>query len=135
MSRPTSKPAWLALSAALAAAPILPGCASVPQDTLNRAARAEIRIYEVDELPAGRYKSIRLLWAGSSSIPFWGREYKSADEGITALQREARRIGANGLTSVGCFQNGTGLRVMDWSIVDPVYTCYAEAIRVSNGER
>ena len=110
------------------------GCTTVPKGDEKHAITSQVKIYEADQFPQGRYRPIKLVWAGSSSIPFWGPEYKTAEEGITALRLEAKRLGANGLTNVGCFQDGTGLSLLHLDF-EPVFTCYGEAIQAGSVAR
>ena len=107
------------------------GCTSIPKGTEESVAAGAVQIYRPAQLLQGTYETIKPLWVGSWRSAFWVPEYRTAEEGITALQTEAGKLGANGLTNVACYQNNKGQSPLHWDSA-PVFICYGKAVRVRN---
>lgn len=105
---------------------VLSGCANVPQSGVERQA-AQVRVYEPDQLKQDQYEVVRYLWVDSWRAAFWLPSASSEADGIASLQAEAARLGANGLVSVGCIDQGHS--IWPWS-QKPAILCYGNAIRV-----
>lgn len=105
------------------------GCTTIPKGTEQSAAAGTVQIYRPAQLLQGTYETIKPLWVGSWRSAFWVPEYRTAKEGITALQTEAGKLGANGLTSVACYQDNKGQSPYRWGS-EPVFICYGKAVRV-----
>ncbi len=116
---------WFAAPAAIAVC-VLSGCASVPQSGID-GGTTEVKVYGSERLPAGQYEVVSRLWMDSWRAAFWLPTYPSEAEGITSLQTEAGRLGANGLINVVCLDQGHS----KWSWSDgPAFLCYGSAIHV-----
>jgi len=105
---------------------LLPGCASVPPDAPARSA-SEVKVYESSTLAPTQYEVVRRLWVDSRRAAFWLPTYPTEAEAIVALQTEAGRLGAEGLTNVICLDQG---RAKWYSSREPSILCYGNAIRI-----
>jgi hypothetical protein len=102
----------------------LGGCASAPKGAGETPA-AEVKVYRAGQLVQSQYESVRYLWADSWRTAFWLPGATTGEEGIASLQAQASRLGANGLISVVCIDQG------HWSSSkEPSPLCYGHAIRV-----
>jgi hypothetical protein len=102
------------------------GCASAPQSGPQSQA-AEVRVYAPAQLAPGQYETLRYLWVDSWRAAFWLPSSSSRAAGIASLQREAARLGANGLINVSCEDQGRP--AWTWRR-EPEIVCYGNAIRV-----
>ena len=82
------------------------GCASAPKESEESV--AAVQIYRSAQLLVGKYETVKPLWVGSWRSAFWAPEYRTAEEGISALRAEAGKLGANGLINVACYQDNKG---------------------------
>ena len=107
---------------------VLSGCASVPQSGIDEEDATEVKVYEDQkDSPQSQYEVVSRLWMDSWRAAFWLPTYPSEAEGITSLQTEAGRLGANGLINVVCLDQGHS----KWSWSEgPAFLCYGSAIRV-----
>jgi len=105
---------------------MLAGCATVPQEDLQRRA-SEIRVYRLAELSGTPYESVGHVWVDSWRTAFWPPTYPSQEEAEVSLRAEAARLGANGLVNVVCLDQG---RSTLSGSAEPAILCYANAIRV-----
>ncbi len=117
----------LLLSAAIVCAlGALSGCASVPQEDIEKRA-AEIKIYRAAELSGDTYESVGHVWVDSWRTAFYPPTYPSEDEALRALRTEAARRGADGLVNIVCLdQNVPRKSASEGKAV----LCYAYAVRV-----
>ena len=118
----------VALKIAIAAvACALCGCAGTPKNDSNATASAEeIRVYDPAQLSEDRYALVKRLWVDSWRTSAWLPAQASAADGIAALRAEARRLGANALVGVACYNQGH--TYFDWR-KEPRFICYGNAIR------
>jgi len=107
------------------------GCTTIPKGAEESVAAEAVQIYGPAQLLQGKYETIKPLWVGSWRSAFRIPEYRTAEEGITALKTEAGKLGANGLTNVACYQNNKGQSPLPWGS-EPVFICYGKAIRARN---
>ena len=107
----------------------LQGCTSVPSGAGERKAAEQVKVYEAGRLFPGQFETIKPLWVGAWRSAFWVPEFRTAEEGIAALQEEAGRLGADGLTDVACYRNDRGQLPFHRSY-EPVFICYGSAVRV-----
>jgi uncharacterized protein YbjQ (UPF0145 family) len=107
------------------------GCTTIPKGTGESVAAGAVKIYGPAQLLQGKYETIKPLWSGSWRSAFWVPTYRTAKEGIAALQTEAAKLGANGLTNVACYQDNKGQSPLPWGS-EPVFICYGRAVRVPN---
>ena len=107
------------------------GCASAPKSTEESVAAGAVQIYRSGQLLAGKYESVKPLWVGSWRSAFWVPEYRTAEDGISALRAEAGKLGANGLVNVACYKDNKGQSPLR-SGSEPVFICYGKAVRVRN---
>lgn len=107
------------------------GCTTIPKGAEESVAAGAVQIYGPAQLLQGKYETIKPLWVGSWRSAFRIPEYRTAEEGITALKTEAGKLGANGLTNVACYQNNKGQSPLHWGS-EPVFICYGKAVRVRN---
>jgi hypothetical protein len=104
----------------------LSGCASVPQEDIEKRA-AEIRIYRTAELAEARYESIGHIWVDSWPTAFFPPTYTSEDEALRSLRAEAARLGANGLVNVVCLDQNVPRKPASEATT---VLCYGYAVRV-----
>ena len=107
------------------------GCTTVPKEAEETVAAKAVQIYGPEQLLQGKYETIKTLWVGSWRSAFWVPTYRTAEVGIAALQTEAGKLGANGLTNVACYQDNKGQSPLHWGS-EPVFICYGKAVRVRN---
>ena len=108
----------------------LSGCASVPQEDIEKRA-AEIRIYRTAELSDAPYESIGHIWVDSWRTAFFPPTYSSEDEALRSLRAEAARRGANGLVNVVCLDQNAPRKPASEA---PAVLCYAYAVRVRRSD-
>ncbi len=119
---------FLALVAA--AACVFSGCASVSQSGVEGAA-SQVKVYGSDHFPAGQYEVVSRVWVDSWRTAYGLPTYPSEADAIAALQSEAGRLGADGLTNVFCLDQG----YPKWSLSPgPAVLCYGNAIRIRRKE-
>ena len=102
----------------------LGGCVSTPKGTVDTPA-AEVKVYRAGQLVPSQYENVRYLWADSWRTAFWLPGATTEAQSIASLQARAASLGANGLISVVCIDQG------HWfSSKEPSPLCYGHAIRV-----
>ena len=117
------------LSALLAIAAFLCGCATTPQGEGGQP-RADIKIYTSGELAGTPYETVSRIWVDSWRTALARPTYSDEQQAIDSMRDEAARLGANALVNVVCFDQGGSL----WFKSDkPAVLCYANAIRVKQG--
>jgi uncharacterized protein YbjQ (UPF0145 family) len=105
---------------------VLSGCAGAPKTAVESQA-AQVVVYRAGQLSQDKYDGVRYLWVDSWRTAFWLPGASSEAEAIASLQAEAGRLGANGLNSVSCIDQGHFM----WSRSrEPSILCYGHAIRV-----
>jgi len=117
------------LALIIAAAGLTCGCVSAPQSGTAE----DVRLYQPAELAQGQYELIRRLWVESWRTAFWLPNQASEAAAIAALKTEAVRLGANGLISVDCLDQGDFMLFRDVMLFrrqEPAILCYGNAIRV-----
>ena len=107
------------------------GCTAIPKGAGESVAAGAVKIYGPAQLLEGKYETIKPLWVGSWRSAFWVPTYRTAEEGMAALQTEAGRLGANGLINVACYQDNKGQSPYQ-SGSETVFICYGKAVRVRN---
>jgi hypothetical protein len=106
---------------------LLSACASIAQGDGEKRA-SEVKIHKSGDLDTRRYEIVSRPWVDSWRSAFWVPTYPSEEQAITALQTEAARRGADGLTNVICLDQGR-------PNTEPAILCYGIGIRLrpSNG--
>ena len=107
----------------------LSGCASVPQQDIERRA-AEIKVYKPAELSGTSYESVGHVWVDSWRTAFYPPTYSSEDEALRSLRAEAARLGANGLVNIVCLDQNVPKKSGNAELA---VLCYGYAIRVRQG--
>ena len=118
------------IAAVLAA--LVAGCVSAPKTADELAAAKRITIYAPAQLKPDQYETITRLWIESWRGQSWVQEHASAEDGITGLQFEAAKLGANALVNVACYKDEKGQFPTPWSL-RPAFFCHGNAIRVRAG--
>jgi hypothetical protein len=119
------------LSASIACALCaLAGCASVPQEELEKRA-AEIKVYAPAELSGVPYESVGHVWVSSWRTAFFAPTYPGKDEAVSSLRAEAARLGANGIVNIVCLDENAPRKSTN---EESAVLCYANAIRVRPSE-
>jgi len=124
----------LGVFVAVLASSIVVGCTTMPSGTQEVAPAASVKLYSSSPAKENEYQLIKRLWVESWRSSFFVPEYPTEAEGIAALQREAAKLGANGLTTVACYKDDKGQFPLSWG-KGPVFICYGNAIRVRNEAR
>src|SRR5258706_5368368 len=93
------------------------GCASLKGE--------DVKVYEPTQLSEKQYDAVARLWVETWRARTWVPTYASREDAVAALQDKAAALGANGLINLGCYAD-PGL----FSIGDPAYLCYGNAIKV-----
>lgn len=92
------------------------GCTTIPEGAEESVAAGAVRIYGPAQLLEGKYETIKPLWVGSWRSAFWVPTYRTAEEGITALQTEAGRLGATGPTGADWYGSKSAVERVSASV-------------------
>ena len=121
------KPVALKIAIAAVVTCALCGCACTQTTDANATMAAEeIRVFDPEQLSEDRYALVKRLWVDSWRTAAWLPAQASAADGVAALRVEARRLGANALVGVACYDQGHAY--FDWR-KNPRIICYGNAIR------
>jgi hypothetical protein len=96
----------------------LAGCAS--RAPVDQVAADRVAVHESTTSAPPRFEVVRRLWVESWRSAFFVPTYASAEDGRADLQREAARLGGNGIINFGCYPlrgtrlvcNGTVVRFL-----------------------
>lgn len=94
---------------------VLAGCAS--RAPVDRAGADRIAVHESPTSAPPRYEVVRRLWVESWRSAFFMPTYASVQDGKAALQREAARLGGNGILNFGCYPLLSGRLVCNATVV------------------
>jgi len=105
------------------------GCTTMTTGGGEKSTTTSVKVYGPGQSIREAYKPIEQLWTESRRSAFGAPEFRTADDGIKALQAEAGKLGANGLINVACYKDNKGQ--WPWhSNGQPVFICYGKAIWV-----
>ena len=105
---------------------LLSACASIAQSDVEKRA-PEVKIYKLGDPNTSQYEVVSRPWIDSWRSAFWVPTYPSEEQAIAALQTEAARRGADGLTNVICLNQGR-------PNTEPAILCYGIGIRLRPSE-
>jgi hypothetical protein len=105
---------------------LLAACASTAQVDAEKRA-SDVKIYGLGTVTVSQYEVVSRPWVDSSRSAYSLPTYPTEEQAIAALQTEAARRGADGLTNVTCLnQSPPG--------AEPAILCYGTGIRLRPGK-
>jgi hypothetical protein len=108
------------------------GCASSPP--ANPVNPESIVVYDPLALRQGSFERVRRLWIESRESAYFYPRFKTAEEGLAALKKEAARLGASGLYNTFCLLDTKGFGGAGFGPYSfgPYYFCGGDAITLKS---
>ena len=94
---------------------VLAGCAG--RAPVDQAGAGRIPVHESPTSAPPRFEVVRRLWVESWRSAFFMPTYASVEDGKADLQREAARLGGNGILNFGCYALLSGRLVCNGTVV------------------